>query len=166
MLSHTKMTATPLEVLVPQVTPKALSSILVRWQLKFHQGMGRMWDSSRSVQSHKYFFLVPSDLELIDLLPKLDSWGMESHGRKPSCLHNSPFPYGIITRSKLTSPVEDQPQSCGNSLLAQYNWNTACSITHQWENNHAHEAWPIAIHPIDQIMSPPNASKACNSPCI
>ena len=119
------MTTISLEVLIPQVpqgAPKAFSSILVKLQLKFHQGIGLMWDSIRSVQSDRCFYLFPCDSQSFEILLKLDSWGeVGSRGMKPSCLHNSLFSCGVIARSKTTIPDAYQPQRCG-SMLGTAHW--------------------------------------------
>ena len=54
---------------------------------------------------------MPSDSQAHAILPKLDSGEeVESHGRKPSCSHISPFLMGVIIRSKMTRIVMNQPQ--------------------------------------------------------
>ena len=118
------MTAIPLEVLFPQVNPKWLSSILVRWQLEFHQVIGWMWDSSRCVQFHKYFFLSH---QIYDCLNYCLSW---IQGRRWSHAAGSLLTctlshfIGVSHKVKMTSLVVDHSQLCGKKLRTAH-WPSA-----------------------------------------
>ena len=143
-LSHTEMTAIPLEFLVRQVVLKEILWILLRCQLEFYKSIGWKWDSSRSVQAHKYFFPVPSDSWSVEISPKLDSWGeVELCNRMPSCLRNSLFLCGVITRSNMTTPVVDQPESHGSKCRTAHKTN--CAVMRPCEDNHMCKAWPITM---------------------